>query len=87
MTSDEPGGGAAPGPRGERRAPGEQRRYNRRAPTSDASPPYYETFERIASALERIENLIATRVIDLTAPREKPTRAGGGRGRGESSGD
>lgn len=88
MTSDESGGADVPGPRSERRTPGEQRRYNRRAPASDASPPYYETFERIAVALERIEQLLATRVIDLAAaePREKPTSGRGG-SRAESSSD
>lgn len=57
--------GPVPGPRRERRASGEQRRYNRRSPASDVSPPYFEAFERIAVALENIEKMLAVRVIDL----------------------
>lgn len=37
---------------------GERRRYNRRT-TSDVTPPYFETFERIASALEGIRDELA----------------------------
>jgi hypothetical protein len=37
----------------ERRAAGERRRYNRRA-QPESSPPYFEVFERIAVAIERI---------------------------------
>ena len=36
----------------------ERRRYNRRT-TSDVTPPYFETFERIAVALEGIRNELA----------------------------
>lgn len=37
---------------------GERRRYNRRT-TSDVTPPYFETFERIAQALEGIRDQLA----------------------------
>ena len=39
-------------------ATGERRRYNRRT-TSDVTPPYFETFERIAQALEGIRDELA----------------------------
>lgn len=48
---------------------GERRRYNRRT-TSDVTPPYFETFERIASALEGIRDELA----------KGPDRPGPGRG-------
>lgn len=59
------GPGEVPGPRAERRvtpdrrATGEQRRYNRRSPASEVTPPYYDVFERIAVALEGIEQQLA----------------------------
>ncbi len=37
---------------------GEKRRYNRRT-TSEVTPPYFETFERIAQALEGIRDELA----------------------------
>lgn len=37
---------------------GERRRYNRRT-TSEVTPPYFETFERIADALEGIRAELA----------------------------
>jgi hypothetical protein len=43
------------------------RRYNRRPPVSDVQPPYFETFDRIATALEGIERSVAQRVIDLAS--------------------
>ena len=73
MAESEEGPGV-PGPRKERRVTGEQRRYNRRSPVSDVAPPYYEVFERIAVALERIEGLMARRVIDLGAAEEGSTK-------------
>lgn len=41
-------------PLSERRAVSERRRYNRRTAPEPGSPPYYEIFDRIASALESI---------------------------------
>ena len=43
-------------PRGSRR-----RTYNRRRDDTEVTPPYWETFDRIASALERIEGLLRER--------------------------
>lgn len=57
----------------ERRTTGDQRRYNRRSPVSDVPPPYYETFERIASALERIEAHLTRAWPPPDAP-ERPVR-------------
>jgi hypothetical protein len=43
-----------------RRTTPERRRYNRRAPAADSTaPPYHETFERIAVALEGIRDQLA----------------------------
>lgn len=36
----------------------ERRRYNRRTTTSEPSPPYFEVFERMAIALEGIQESI-----------------------------
>lgn len=63
---------AVPEPRDQRRTGVERRqqtdrRYNRRSPVSDVPPPYFETFDRIASALEGIERSVAQKVIDLDA--------------------
>ena len=55
-------------PARERRVTGEQRRYNRRAPASEAPPPYYDAFDRIASALERIEGHLAALARGDAAP-------------------
>lgn len=52
-----------------RGAPGERRRYNRRA-TSDVTPPYFETFERIARALEGIREELARGTADGAASRQ-----------------
>lgn len=70
LPSDPAGGGGGEEQWTERRRAGEQRRYNRRSPVSDVSPPYYEVFDRIASALERLEMLLGERTIRL----EEPTR-------------
>ena len=63
---DEP---LAPGPRerrvGQRRVNERRRTYNRRSDESEMSPPYFEVFERIASALERVETLLHTGKITL----------------------
>lgn len=48
---------------------GERRRYNRRT-TSEATPPYFETFERIANALEAIRDELAKGPADAAGPRE-----------------
>ena len=44
-------------PQGERRVA--ERRYNRRPTSGEPSPPYFEAFDRIAAALERIEGLLS----------------------------
>jgi hypothetical protein len=46
---------------------GERRRYNRRT-TSDVTPPYFETFERIANALEGIRDELAKGPSDSPGP-------------------
>lgn len=53
---------------------GERRRYNRRT-TSDVTPPYFETFERIAQALEGIRDELA-RGQSTTEPRPAPGAPG-----------
>lgn len=63
----------APTTGAERRAPGEQRRYNRRTPTAQASPPYFEVFERIAAALERIGDRLPVPPT-VTLPTADPSR-------------
>lgn len=70
------GGGDGGEPWTERRRTGEQRRYNRRSPVSDVSPPYYEAFDRIASALERLELLLGERTIRLEEPPRRGRAAG-----------
>lgn len=35
-----------------------RRRYNRRTNDTEPTPPYYETFDRIASALEGIQRAL-----------------------------
>lgn len=37
---------------------GRRRTYNRRREDKDVTPPYFEVFERIAMALERIADLL-----------------------------
>jgi hypothetical protein len=50
---------------GDRRNPGSERRtYNRRSAPA-ATPPYYEAFERIAAAIERIGELIDQKQVRL----------------------
>jgi hypothetical protein len=44
---------------GMRPSGGAQRRYNRRRPGSEPSPPYFSVFERMADALEEIVGLLA----------------------------
>lgn len=61
---------------GDSRTTGDQRRYNRRTPVSDASPPYYDIFARIATALEGIERLLQKRVIDVDERRRGSRSAG-----------
>jgi hypothetical protein len=39
----------------------ERRRYNRRTTTSEPSPPYFEVFERMAIALEGIQESLRNR--------------------------
>jgi hypothetical protein len=36
----------------------ERRRYNRRQSDTQPAPPYFETFDRIAGALEGIEQIL-----------------------------
>lgn len=43
----------------------ERRRYNRRSAAPAVSPPYYETFERIALALERIAQHLDQRQVRM----------------------
>ena len=45
---------------------GRRRTYNRRSDENDPSPPYFEVFERIATALESIESLL--RAAEVTLP-------------------
>jgi hypothetical protein len=47
---------------------GEPRRYNRRRPGSEPSPPYFSVFERMADALEEIGGLLAV-VARTNGPR------------------
>ena len=63
----------------ERRSPGSDRRtYNRRSSASAVSPPYYEAFERIAVAIERISTLLDQRQLrlpDADRPTAVPPRS------------
>jgi len=45
---------------------GRRRTYNRRSDEHDPTPPYFEVFERIATALEGIEGLL--RAAEVTLP-------------------
>ena len=47
---------------------GERRRYNRRTSAADTPPPYYETFERIAVALEGIRDALGGRRSEPQPP-------------------
>jgi hypothetical protein len=61
---------------GDRRNPGTERRtYNRRSAPA-ATPPYYEAFERIAAAIERIGLLLEQKQVRLpdTGPSPVPPR-------------
>lgn len=67
----------------ERRSSGSERRtYNRRSSAATVSPPYYEAFERIAVAIERIGALLDQRQVRLpdtdrpsaVSPRTSPER-------------
>jgi hypothetical protein len=50
----------------ERRSSGSDRRtYNRRSSAAAVSPPYYEAFERIAVAIEKIGALLDQRQLRL----------------------
>ena len=63
-------------PAAERRgSTAERRRYNRRT-TSDVTPPYFETFERIALALEGIRDELASGQGERpgSGPRAGPAR-------------
>jgi len=42
-----------------------RRTYNRRAEDRELSPPYFEVFERIANALERIETALRQHPVTL----------------------
>jgi hypothetical protein len=49
----------------------ERRRYNRRQSDTQPAPPYFETFDRIATALENIEHalvLLTRRLGEESAP-------------------
>ncbi|MFL6240288.1 MAG: hypothetical protein ACJ735_12435 [Actinomycetes bacterium] len=47
---------------------GERRRYNRRRPESQPSPPYFAVFERMAESLEAIVSLLD---IGISEARER----------------
>jgi hypothetical protein len=47
----------------------ERRRYNRRTMPGEQSPPYYEVFERIAFALEGIQQTLDER--EATKPKSR----------------
>ncbi|MCW2726606.1 MAG: hypothetical protein JWN35_3527 [Frankiales bacterium] len=50
--------------------PTERRRYNRRTQPQQPGPPYYEAFDRIATALEGIRSALEDRVITLPEARQ-----------------
>ena len=56
--------------RHDERRHGDRRRNNRRTTDPQISPPYYEVFDRIALALERIESALST---SATPPADRPT--------------
>lgn len=64
---DREGSGTSPYRRVDRR-----KTYNRRVEDREISPPYFEVFDRIANALERIE--IDLRQRHLTLPDTEPER-------------
>ena len=49
----------------DRPATPERRRYNRRTPVTEAGPPYYEAFNRIATAMEAMQHSVEQLVIHL----------------------
>ncbi len=59
-------------PLGERRGQTDRRRYNRRSAPDTASPPYYEVFERIAIALESIDQSLRSAEEAPSRPRSAP---------------
>jgi hypothetical protein len=64
------GDGDQPG--GEQQRTGERRRYQRRR-TEDVTPPYYEAFERMATALEGIQRELTTR-LEISLPPDVGSR-------------
>lgn len=62
---------------GERRASDRRRSYNRRLEDRELSPPYFEVFERIAMALERIDAALRNGSLTLpdVATRERADRS------------
>jgi len=50
----------------------ERRRYNRRRTETEAVPPYFAAFERMAIALEDIARMLHERPITLPEPRVQP---------------
>jgi hypothetical protein len=71
MTEPAKGSGDEGGSGDDRRQT-ERRRYNRRTPKEQAGPPYYEAFDRIATALEGIRSALENRVVTL--PGSSPAR-------------
>jgi hypothetical protein len=69
------------------RAPVEKRTYNRRTPTPEASPPYFDVFSRIATALEGIERALQQRIIDVDAGRPAAEAAAEAARRGSAHAD
>jgi len=58
--SDDPSDAQQP-----QRRVGRRRTYNRRHDDTEVAPPYFETFDRIATALEQIEQLLRDRPVRL----------------------
>lgn len=50
---------------GERRLTDRRRTYNRRVDDRELSPPYFDIFERIASALEHIDTTLRSDKVTL----------------------
>lgn len=49
----------------------DRRRYNRRTTDTTMSPPYFEVFERIATALEHIAAQLAEGSVAVRLPRNR----------------
>ena len=64
-SSGETRGGSGPADRPIERRGGRRRTYNRRSDEHDPVPPYFEIFERIATALEGIEVLLRAGQVTL----------------------